>query len=202
MPRLLPVLLAAAFLQVAQVGATPPGIPSTSVAETQLEALTVRAAGASADYDRDLFPHWINQGDSCNTRDRVLIRDGTNVKTGSGCSITGSWTSPYDGETWTATSDVDIDHVVPLANAWNSGASEWTTDEREAFANDLTIPQLLAVTDNVNQQKSDSGPEEWLPPLESYHCTYGKMWTTVKYTYGLSVISAEKSALEDLLAKC
>ncbi|KAL4904352.1 hypothetical protein BDW74DRAFT_29766 [Aspergillus multicolor] len=202
MPRILPVLLAAAALQVAQVGATPPGIPSTSVAETQLEALTVRAAGASADYDRDLFPHWISQGDSCNTRERVLIRDGTNVVTGSGCSVTGSWYSPYDGATWTDKSDVDIDHVVPLSNAWNSGASEWTTDEREAFANDLTIPQLLAVTDNVNQAKSDSGPEEWLPPLESYYCTYGKMWTTVKYTYGLSVTSAEKSALEDLLATC
>ncbi|KAL4961032.1 HNH endonuclease family protein [Aspergillus stella-maris] len=184
------------------VTATPPGIPSTSTAETQLAALTVAAAGASSDYDRDLFPHWISQGNSCNTRDRVLIRDGTDVTTGSGCSITGSWLSPYDGETWTATSDVDIDHVVPLSNAWNSGASEWTTDEREAFANDLDIPQLLAVTDNVNSQKSDSGPEEWLPPLTSYHCTYGKMWTTVKYTYGLTVTSAEKAALEDLLATC
>ncbi|KAL4929779.1 HNH endonuclease family protein [Aspergillus undulatus] len=185
------------------VVATPPGIPSTSEAQSQLDSLTVAAAGASADYDRDLFPHWISQGDSCNTRDRVLIRDGDNVQTGSSCSIdSGSWYSEYDGETWTAASDVDIDHVVPLSNAWNSGASEWTTDEREAFANDLTIPQLLAVTDNVNQQKSDSGPEEWLPPLTSYHCTYGKMWTTVKYTYGLTVTSAEKSALEDLLATC
>jgi hypothetical protein len=63
MPRLLPVLLAAASLQVARVGATPPGIPSTSVAETQLEALTVKEAGASSDYDRDLFPHWISQGE-------------------------------------------------------------------------------------------------------------------------------------------
>ncbi|KAL4939812.1 hypothetical protein BDV06DRAFT_29760 [Aspergillus oleicola] len=197
---ILPVLLAAS---ASLVVATPPGIPSTSTAESQLAALTVAAAGASADYDRDLFPHWISQGNSCNTRDRVLIRDGDGVTTGSGCSIdSGSWYSEYDGETWTATSDVDIDHVVPLSNAWNSGASEWTTDEREAFANDLTIPQLIAVTDNVNQQKSDSGPEEWLPPLTSYHCTYGKMWTTVKYTYGLTVTSAERSALEDLLATC
>ncbi|KAL4805000.1 hypothetical protein BDV18DRAFT_141722 [Aspergillus unguis] len=198
MAYLIPLLAASAAL----VTATPPGIPSLSVAETQLEALTVKASGASADYDRDLFPHWISQGDSCDTRDRVLIRDGEDVETGSGCSITGTWVSPYDGETWDEKGDLDIDHVVPLSNAWNSGASEWTTDEREAFANDLTIPQLLAVTNSVNRQKSDSGPEEWLPPLTSYYCTYGKMWTTVKYTYGLTVNEAEKSALEDLLATC
>ncbi|KAL4787031.1 hypothetical protein BJX76DRAFT_354640 [Aspergillus varians] len=204
MPRTIPpILLLLLAASTSLVGATPPGIPSTSVAETQLEALTVAAAGASSSYDRDLFPHWISQGNSCNTRDRVLIRDGANVQTGSSCAITsGSWFSEYDGETWTLASDVDIDHVVPLANAWNSGASEWTTDEREAFANDLDIPQLIAVTDNVNQQKSDSGPEEWVPPLASYHCTYGKMWVNVKYTYGLTVTSAEKSALDDLLATC
>ncbi|KAL2828016.1 hypothetical protein BDW59DRAFT_171139 [Aspergillus cavernicola] len=198
--NILPVLLAAS---ASLVGATPPGIPSTSVAETQLEALTVAAAGSGSDYDRDLFPHWISQGDSCDTRDLVLVRDGTNVETGSGCSIdSGSWYSEYDGATWTQASDLDIDHMVPLANAWRSGASEWTTDEREAFANDLDIPQLIAVTDNVNQQKSDSGPEEWVPPLTSYHCTYGKMWVNVKYTYGLSVTQAEKSALEGLLDTC
>ncbi|KAL3484053.1 hypothetical protein BJX62DRAFT_60640 [Aspergillus germanicus] len=198
----IPVLLAAS-LQAAGVVATPPNIPSLAVAQTQLEALTVAAAGSSSGYDRDLFPHWISQEDSCDTRDLVLVRDGTGVSTGSGCSISGgSWYSPYDGDTWTQASDVDIDHVVPLANAWRSGASEWTTDEREAFANDLDNPQLIAVTDNVNQEKSDSGPEEWIPPLTSYHCTYGKMWTSVKYTYGLTVTQAEKSALEGLLDAC
>ncbi|KAL4882263.1 hypothetical protein BJY04DRAFT_217585 [Aspergillus karnatakaensis] len=184
------------------VGATPPGIPSASVAQTQLDALTV-GTGASSGYDRDLFNHWINQGDGCNTRELVLVRDGTNVQTDSACrSTSGSWYSEYDGDTWTQASDVDIDHVVPLANAWRSGASDWTDDEREAFANDLSIPQLIAVTDNVNQAKSDAGPEEWLPPLTSYHCTYGRMWINVKYTYGLMVNSAEKSALQDLLATC
>ncbi|KAL3476493.1 hypothetical protein BJX99DRAFT_227846 [Aspergillus californicus] len=196
---ILPLLLAAS---ASLVGATPPGIPSLSAARTQLGALTVATADPTG-YDRDLFPHWISQGNSCNTRDRVLIRDGTNVQTGSGCSIdSGSWYSEYDGETWTAASDVDIDHIVPLANAWRSGASQWTTDEREAFANDLDIPQLMAVTDNVNQSKGDDGPEDWVPPLSSYHCTYSKMWINVKYTYGLTVTSAELSALEDLLATC
>ncbi|CEN60654.1 hypothetical protein ASPCAL03089 [Aspergillus calidoustus] len=198
----IPVLLAAS-LQAAGVAATPPNIPSLAVAQTQLEALTVAAAGSGSGYDRDLFPHWISQGDSCDTRDLVLVRDGTGVSTGSGCSISGgSWYSPYDGETWTQSSDVDIDHVVPLANAWRSGASEWTTAEREAFANDLDNPQLIAVTDNVNQEKGDSGPEEWIPPLASYSCPYGKMWIFIKYTYGLTITQAEKSALEGLLDAC
>ncbi|KLJ10931.1 hypothetical protein EMPG_13749, partial [Blastomyces silverae] len=61
--------------------------------------------------------------------------------------------------------DVDIDHVVPLSNAWKSGAAGWTTARRREFANDLVNPQLIAVTDNVNQQKSDAGPEEWKPPI-------------------------------------
>ncbi|KAI9369553.1 hypothetical protein BJX61DRAFT_137087 [Aspergillus egyptiacus] len=196
---ILPALLA---VSASLVVATPPGIPSTSEAQSQLSALTV-SSGSDSGYDRDLFPHWSSQGDNCNTREIVLERDGDGVETGSDCYPTsGSWYSEYDGETWSQASDVDIDHVVPLANAWKSGASEWTTEEREAFANDLDIPQLIAVTDNVNQEKSDAGPEEWLPPLDSYHCTYAKMWTTVKYTYGLTVTSEEKSALEDILSSC
>ena len=82
----------------------------------------------------------------------------------SACAATsGSWYSAYDGATWTAASDVDIDHLVPLAEAWDSGASGWTTAQRQAFANDLTRPQLIAVTDNVNQSKGDQDPAEWMP---------------------------------------
>ncbi|KKK14934.1 hypothetical protein ARAM_006139 [Aspergillus rambellii] len=195
---ILPVLLA-----VSLVGATPPGIPSTSSAKSQLSSLTVAAQGSQSGYSRDLFPHWIDQGNSCNTREDVLIRDGTGVTTGSACKITaGSWYSPYDGATWTAASDVDIDHVVPLSNAWKSGASSWTTEERKAFANDLENPQLMAVTDNVNQAKGDKGPEDWQPPLASYHCTYAKMWVRVKSVYDLTITSKEKSALQDMLATC
>ena len=76
----------------------------------------------------------------------------------------GTWKSPYDGETWTKPSDVDIDHIVPLAEAWRSGASDWTQDERQELANDLSIAQLIAVTDNVNQSKGDKDPAKWMPP--------------------------------------
>ncbi|KAF2008497.1 hypothetical protein BU24DRAFT_468916 [Aaosphaeria arxii CBS 175.79] len=181
----------------------PPNIPSTATAKTQLAGLTVAAQGPQDGYSRDLFPHWITQSGACNTREVVLKRDGTNVVQDSSCAATsGTWVSPYDGATWTAASDVDIDHMVPLSNAWKSGAASWTTARRQAFANDLTNPQLLAVTDNVNQAKGDKGPEAWKPSLTSYHCTYAKMWVKVKSTYSLTITSAEKSALTTMLNTC
>ncbi|KAF2477681.1 uncharacterized protein BDR25DRAFT_207402 [Lindgomyces ingoldianus] len=182
---------------------TPPNIPSTTTAKSELAGLTVAAQGSQDGYSRDLFPHWITQSGSCNTREVVLKRDGTNVVQDSSCAATsGSWYSPYDGATWTAASDVDIDHVVPLSNAWKSGAASWTTAKRQSYANDLTNPQLIAVTDNVNQAKGDSGPEDWKPPLTSYYCTYAKMWVKVKSVYSLTITSAEKSALTSMLNTC
>ncbi|WP_018686654.1 HNH endonuclease family protein [Actinokineospora enzanensis] len=183
--------------------ATPPGIPSATTARSELSGLTVRADGSMTGYSRDKFPHWITISGACDTRETVLKRDGTGVATNSSCAATsGSWYSPYDGATWSAASDVDIDHVVPLAAAWRSGASSWTTAQRQAFANDLSHPQLIAVTDNVNQAKGDKSPESWKPPLTGYWCTYARMWTHVKYTYSLSVNSSEKAALSSMLDRC
>ncbi|MEO3772999.1 HNH endonuclease family protein [Micromonospora sp. B9E7] len=183
--------------------AAPPGIPSKATAQSQLNALTVAAQGSTSGYSRDLFPHWITVSGSCNTREQVLKRDGTSVVVDSSCAATsGRWYSPYDGATWTAASDVDIDHVVPLAEAWRSGANSWTTSRRQSFANDLSRPQLIAVTDNVNQSKGDQDPSTWQPPLSSYRCTYSKMWITVKYNWGLTLQSSEKSALQSMLNTC
>ncbi|MEU5934556.1 HNH endonuclease family protein [Micromonospora sp. NPDC047187] len=183
--------------------ATPPGIPSKATAQSQLNALTVATQGSTSGYSRDLFPHWITISGSCNTREQVLKRDGTSVVVDSACAATsGRWYSPYDGATWTAASDVDIDHVVPLAEAWRSGANSWTTSRRQSFANDLSRPQLIAVTDNVNQSKGDQDPSTWQPPLSSYRCTYSKMWITVKYNWSLTLQSSEKSALQSMLNNC
>ncbi|KAI5803833.1 hypothetical protein EDC01DRAFT_473147 [Geopyxis carbonaria] len=181
---------------------SPPNIPTAASARTMLASLTVRSTDATG-YDRDLFPHWITISGACNTRETVLNRDGTNLDIGTDCyPDSGSWFSPYDGATWTAASDVDIDHVVPLSDAWKSGAGAWTTARRQAFANDLTNPQLIAVTDNVNQAKSDQSPDAWKPPLTSYWCTYARMWIKVKNVYSLSVKSAEKTALGTMLDTC
>lgn len=88
-------------------------------------------------YDRDLFKHWITISGKCDTRETVLKRDGTGVVTSAACAATsGSWYSDYDGKTWTASASVDIDHLVPLKEAWVSGAKDWTNDRREQFANE------------------------------------------------------------------
>ncbi|MFE0628251.1 HNH endonuclease family protein [Streptomyces sp. NPDC058864] len=175
---------------------------SAATARTYLASLNVATENRTG-YDRDLFPHWITISGACNTRETVLKRDGSGVVTDSSCAATsGSWYSVYDGATWTAASDLDIDHLVPLAEAWDSGASAWTTAKRQSFANDLTRPQLIAVTDNVNQAKGDQDPATWMPSRSAYACTYVRAWVQVKYYYGLSVDSAEKSKLSSVLSGC
>ncbi|WP_327189128.1 HNH endonuclease family protein [Streptomyces xinghaiensis] len=199
----LTALVGTVLLSGPSAQAAPPTPPSASTARSYLSQLTVRAEGSSSGYSRDLFPHWSTQSGSCNTREVVLERDGTNVEQNSSCAaVSGTWRSPYDGGVWTAASDVDIDHVVPLAEAWRSGASSWTTSKRQGFANDLTRAQLIAVTDNVNQSKGDKDPAEWMPPSSGYHCMYARMWVQVKHYYALSVDSAEKSALSGVLNGC
>ncbi|MEV4947491.1 HNH endonuclease family protein [Streptomyces sp. NPDC053755] len=183
--------------------AAPPTPVSAATARTYLASLTVKAEGSSTGYSRDLFPHWSTQSGACNTREVVLKRDGVNVVQDSSCAaVSGTWYSAYDGATWTAASDLDIDHVVALSEAWRSGANSWTTTQRQAFANDLTRPQLIAVTDNVNQAKGDLDPAEWMPSLTGYRCTYARMWVHVKYHWKLSVDSAEKSTLQSVLNGC
>jgi hypothetical protein len=190
-------------LTATPAGATPPNIPSKSTALSRLASLAVAAESHHSSYDRSLFPHWITISGSCNTREQVLKRDGTNVVVNSSCApVSGSWYSPFDGARWTNASDVDIDHMVPLAEAWASGAWAWTTARRQTYANDLGGPELWAVTDDVNQAKGDKDPAEWKPPLTSFRCTYARAWVQVKWYYGLSVDSAEKSALTSMLNAC
>lgn len=198
------VVLAAVSVAIAPSAlAFPPDVPSKSQVQSELNALTVRTEGSMTGYSRDKFPHWHTVTGACNTREMVLKRDGTNVVTDSACYPTsGSWWSHYDGATWYNPSDVDIDHVVALAEAWRSGASSWTTSRRESFANDLDGPQLIAVTDDVNQAKGDKDPSAWKPPRAGAHCAYSKFWIHTKYRWGLHLQSAEKSALQTMLNTC
>lgn len=183
--------------------AYPPTPPSASTAATQLASLTVKAEGSTSGYSRDKFPHWITQSGSCDTREEVLKRDGTGVTVDSSCQPTaGRWYSVYDATYVNESSGVDIDHIVPLAEAWKSGASGWTQARRQEFANNLTIAQLIAVSASSNRSKGDSDPSEWQPPNASVHCIYAREWIWVKYTYGLSLQSAEKTALQQMLGTC
>ncbi|KAG5719130.1 hypothetical protein E4T56_gene11878 [Termitomyces sp. T112] len=182
------------ILSVASVAfAALPTPISVSTAKTYLSQLTVETPSNEPAYSRPLFPTWDTIPGTCDTRE---ITD-------SSCKATsGKWVSPYDNVATTLASDLDIDHVVPLKEAWISGARLWTTAQREAFANDLIRPQLVAVTDNLNQSKGDKDVSRWVPPLTSYVCTYVRAWVQVKHYYNLSVDSDEKAALQSYLGNC
>ena len=197
------LVIVATQLTPTQALASPPDPPALSTINGELAAIPTRVETGSAGYSRDLFPHWSSQSGSCDTRETVLKRDGVAVVTSTTCSATsGRWYSVYDGAWNYASSDVDIDHVVALSEAWGSGASTWTTSKRQQFANSLSDGQLIAVTDNVNASKSDRDAAEWQPPLASYRCTYAKHVVHVKYGWGLSMDSAEKTAINTMLATC
>lgn len=175
---------------------------SAADARGRLADLTVAKAGSMKGYSREKFPHWRSAGDNCDVRDTVLKRDGTKVKL-SGCNVVaGTWTSIYDGKVLDSPTKVDIDHVVPLANAWRSGAASWTTDQRSDFANDLEDPQLVAVSATSNRSKGDQDPSTWKPSETSSWCQYAQDWIAVKTKWKLTVTTAEKSALADMLEKC
>ena len=199
--------LAVASIGVALVVLTPSANAATisKPLRTMIADLPV-ATEVRTGYSRDLFPHWIDaDGDGCNTRYEVLIAEAVTAPTvGSSCTLTGGrWYSYYDGAYWTAPADLDIDHFVPLAEAWDSGARNWTTAQRQSFANDLGDGRsLAAVTDNVNQAKSDQDPAEWMPPLTSVYCRYVGEWAAVKTRWGLTVDTAEKNALTSYANAC
>ena len=162
----------------------------------------VSRTGSMRGYSREKFPHWNSAGSNCDVRDTVLKRDGTKVKV-SGCNVVaGTWVSVYDGDRITDPSKVDIDHVVPLANAWRSGAATWTTDQREEFANDLEDPQLVAVSAASNRSKGDQDPSTWKPEQTDSWCQYAQDWIVVKSKWKLTVTTKEKAALTDMLETC
>ena len=165
--------------------------------------LTV-AADQLSGYERSLFKHWIDPDkDRCDTRKEVLIQEAVALpKLSSGCLLNGGkWISSYDALATTDYSTLDIDHMVPLAEAWRSGAWKWSPAQREAFANDLTDSRaLIAVTASLNRQKGDQDPNTWLPPENK--CTYVSNWIAVKVRYSLTVDSAEANALTSLVTQC
>jgi hypothetical protein len=118
-----------------------------------------------------------------------------------GCTVkSGQWYGVYTGETFTLASDVDVDHVVPLAHAHRSGGYAWTRNQRRAFANDPL--NLSVVDDSTNQAKSDKAPHEWMPPRKEYWCEYVDRWQQVKEKYGLSYTVAEHEIISGVVKYC
>lgn len=172
---------------------------STPLAARALRKLRV-APETSSGYDRDLFEHWSYQSSGCDTRDVVLARSD---QAGNPCgSDSGVWVSAYDGVRLTDPGELDVDHMVPLAEAWDSGARTWTAARREAYANDLHPWSLLAVSASSNRSKSDQDPAEWMPTNRAFTCQYTARWIAVKFRWRLSVDPDEAQALRGLVRGC
>lgn len=159
-----------------------------------------------AGYDRSKFTMWVDADhDGCDTRDEVLITEGsTRPDVGGDCALTGGrWVSKYDGLAVTNPSGFDIDHLVPLNEAWQSGAWNWSAVTRKAYANDLGYrASLIAVSAHANRSKGDREPQNWMPERAAYSCDYVSRWVAVKWRWHLALNPAERSYLGRELAAC
>lgn len=185
---------------------SPAATAQTATVDQLLTLLVQSPESNSSSYSRDAFRHWIDADrDGCDTREEVLIAESrTAVRTGRGCAVlSGSWASSYDNRTLSNPSGLDVDHMVPLKEAWESGASGWTAAQREAFANDLDFSSsLIAVSASSNRSKGDRDPSQWIPTNRTIRCSYAVDWIQVKYKWSLTADSAEIAALDNLLRSC
>jgi hypothetical protein len=184
---------------------TTPTSPSTPSTPT----LTIAAVPTNLPtYNRDDWKTWVDaDGDCQDTRAEVLLSETTvsvTFRPPRDCVVdTGRWNDPYTKQTFIVAGDLDIDHLVPLANAHRSGAWSWTASRKEAYANDLSYPlHLIAVSASANRSKGDSGPEAWKPPNQQFWCSYATAWVHVKQSWSLTATQAEWNALEDMLGTC
>lgn len=171
-----------------------------------LDRLTIADETQMDEYDRKEFKHWIGAaGADCDARDAVLKEESNPpIASDAPCPINeGKWLSLYDGKLITDPGKIDIDHMVPLAEAWRSGAHAWTDEQREQYANDMGDSRsLIAVSAGSNRSKSDQDPDEWLPTSEDYLCTYLADWVAVKFRWDLTLEQAEYDAIKENSADC
>jgi hypothetical protein len=184
-------------------------VPAHAKQARRLIPLTIAPTSHEPSYNRDAdFGTWIDADHDCqNTRAEVLVAESqgpVTFTTGRDCTVkTGRWTDPWSQTTTTIAHDFDIDHTVPLANAWRSGAWAWTPAQRLAYANDLTDrDHLIAIDASENRSKGDSGPEEWKPPKPTSWCRYALDWDHIKTKWHLSATTAEWAALVVMARTC
>jgi hypothetical protein len=181
------------------------GAPSVSARE-QLAALQIDdRSRPDSQYVRDDWPHWADvDGNGCDARQEALIAwslvPATVNRAGTCRVITGSWVSPYDGITTTVPGDFDVDHLVPLENAFRSGGWRWDSTRRRAFAND---PQELVVSSATsNRTKGSDPPDQWRPPNRDSWCAYATGWLAVKVAWSLTATTSERDSLGQMLDTC
>jgi hypothetical protein len=208
------VLIATSLLFPTQVSnAADTATATRSQYENALSALNnlpVKGRAPKTGYSREQFPHWKDPDkNGCDSRNDILKRDLTQVvfkKDTNNCKVVaGTLLDPYSNKLITfdlskSASTIDIDHVVALSNAWQTGAFQLTLTQRTNFANDPL--NLLAVDNKLNRQKGDGDAATWLPPYKSYRCTYVARQVSVKAKYMLWVTAPEKAAIIKLLEGC
>jgi hypothetical protein len=182
------------------------------LATAVLETLPVKGRAPKTGYTRAQFgPTWADvDRNGCDTRNDILKRDLTSLvfraKTRNCVVESGTLIDRYSGETINfvrgniSSMDVQIDHVVALSNAWQTGAFKLSAEQRRALANDPL--NLFAVKGRLNSQKGDGDAATWLPPLKSFRCSYVAQQIAVKAKYSLWVVAPEKTAMVNILAKC
>ena len=214
MKRIGSALLATSLLFPTQISnAADTSTATKSQYETALAALNklpVKGRAPKSGYSREQFPHWKDPDkNGCDARNDILKRDLTKVVFKEGTNnckvVSGTLLDPYSNKSITfdlnkSASTIDIDHVVALSNAWQTGAFQLTLTQRTNFANDPL--NLLAVDYKLNRQKGDGDAATWLPPYKSYRCTYVARQVSVKAKYKLWVTAPEKTAISKLLEGC
>lgn len=156
-------------------------------------------------YRREDWPHWVDpDGNGCDARQDALIAwsvaPATVNRAGTCKVVAGSWISPYDGRATNNPSDFDVDHLVPLENAFTSGGWRWTAAQRRAFANQPS--ELVVASASSNRSKGSRAPNEWRPTDRSSWCAYADGWVAIKQQWSLTVTTAERDALGQMLDTC
>ena len=173
--------------------------------------LPLRVAAVPADipaYDRGEWRHWIDaDGDCQDARQETLIAQSKSAavfESPDRCRVeSGQWVGPYTNAAVNDPRKLDIDHMVPLANAHRSGGWAWSQDQKTRYANDLSYEgHLVAATASANRAKGSRGPEDWRPSNEDYWCQYAVNWIAIKDRWDLSATDREWAALRDMLNTC
>ena len=188
---------------------TGPGATSSPTATGMVLPVSVASVPADLpEYDRSTWRHWTDEdGDCQNARQEVLIAESSVAVTFQSedqCRVaTGLWEGPYTGMTVDDPGDLDVDHMVPLGNAHQSGGWNWSPERKREYANYLGYNNhLIATTSGANRSKGSKGPDRWRPPLQDYWCVYAVDWVSIKNEWGLTVTENEYVALSEMLATC